>query len=161
MTSPIRIRLAAALLPLALAAPAFGAGTESAPSAGATTSAPAPAAPSGYTEAKAAVEAGRYPEALKLLATVIKAEPRNADALNLMGFSNRKMNRLSEAARFYDAALKANPKHLGALEYQGEMFVEMGDYVRAKMNLNRLATLCGTCSEYADLHAALMAAGQG
>jgi predicted Zn-dependent protease len=156
MTTPFHARLAAAvLLPLAFAAvPVLAAGTDS----GAST---APAAQSGYAEAKAAVDAGRYPEALKLLAAVIKAEPRNADALNLMGYSNRKMNRMAEAARYYDAALKADPKHLGALEYQGEMFVETGDYTSARANLNRLAALCGKCAEYNDLHAALMAAGQG
>ena len=71
------------------------------------------------------------------------------------------MNRLSEAARYYDAALKANPKHLGALEYQGEMFVETGAYDKARMNLNMLAALCGTCEEFMDLQTALMAAGQG
>lgn len=156
MTTPFRARLAAALLPLAIAAagPVLAAGTDT----GATT---APAAQSGYAEAKTAVDAGRYPEALKLLAAVVRAEPRNADALNLMGYSNRKMNRYAEAARWYDAALKADPKHLGALEYQGELFVETGDYAKARANLNRLATLCGRCSEYTDLQAALMAAGQG
>ncbi|MFN6951531.1 MAG: tetratricopeptide repeat protein [Albidovulum sp.] len=156
MSAPSRTRLAAALVPLLLLAPTAGlaAGSDT----GAST---VPAAQTGYAEAKAAVDAGRYPEALKLLAVVLKAEPRNADALNLMGYANRKMKRMAEAARWYDAALKANPKHLGALEYQGEMFVEMGDYARARNNLNRLATLCGTCNEYHDLRAALMAAGQG
>ena len=156
MTTPFRARLAVALLPLAIAAagPVLAAGTDT----GATT---APAAQSGYAEAKTAVDAGRYPEALKLLAAVVRAEPRNADALNLMGYSNRKMKRFAEAARYYDAALKANPRHLGALEYQGELFVETGDYVRAHANLDRLAALCGTCEEHNDLRAALVAKGQG
>ncbi|WP_347312329.1 tetratricopeptide repeat protein [Defluviimonas sp. SAOS-178_SWC] len=119
-----------------------------------------PASQPGYSEAKAAADAGRYPAALKILATVVKAEPRNADALNLMGYSNRKMKRYEEAARYYEAALKANPKHLGALEYQGELFIETGDFVKAKTNRDRLAALCGTCEELADLQAALAAAGQ-
>lgn len=156
MTTPFRAKLAAAILPLALAAAvsAYAADTG-------TTAATAPAMEPGFAEAKAAVDDGRYPEALKLLAAVIKAEPRNADALNLMGYSNRKMKRFAEAARYYDAALKANPRHLGALEYQGELFVETGDYVRAHANLDRLAALCGTCEEHNDLRAALVAKGQG
>ena len=96
-----------------------------------------------------------------ILAAVLKAEPRNADALNLMGYSNRKMNRFPEAERWYQAALKANPKHLGALEYQGELYVEMGEYAKARANLDRLAALCGTCEEYTDLQTALLSAGQG
>lgn len=155
MTATLRLRLAAALLPVAFAAgPALGVGTNTGASA-------TPATQSGFAEAQAAVDAGRYPEALKLLAAVIKVEPRNADALNLMGYSNRKMNRPAEAARYYAAALKADPKHLGALEYQGELFVETGDYVSARTNLNLLAKFCGSCAEYNDLRAALMAAGQG
>ncbi|MGB7319915.1 MAG: tetratricopeptide repeat protein [Albidovulum sp.] len=114
----------------------------------------------GYGEAKAAVDAEQYPAALKILAKIVKAEPRNADALNLMGYSNRKMNRLSEAARYYEAALKVNPGHLGALEYQGEMFVETGDFASAKANLSKLRNSCGTCEEMQDLEAALAAAGQ-
>lgn len=114
----------------------------------------------GYSEAKSAVDAGRYPEALKILAQVVKAEPRNADALNLMGYSNRKMKRYGEAARYYEAALKADPKHLGALEYQGELYVETGDFAKAKANRDRLAVLCGSCEELAELQAVLTAAGQ-
>lgn len=113
-----------------------------------------------FTEAKAAVEAGRYPEALKLLAKVVKAEPKNADAWNLMGFSNRKMNRLGEAARYYDIALRLDPKHIGALEYQGELFVETGDYDRARQNLKLIGAICGQCQEAIDLQAALYAKGQ-
>lgn len=144
-----------AIAALAHAAPAaFAAGTD-------TTASAAPAAQSGYAEAKAAVDAGQYAQALKLLAAVVKAEPRNADALNLMGFSNRKMNRFPEAERWYQAALKADPKHLGALEYQGELYVEIGDYAKARANLDRLGIYCGTCEEYNDLRTALLAAGQG
>ncbi|MCB2117031.1 MAG: tetratricopeptide repeat protein [Rhodobacteraceae bacterium] len=156
MTDLFRTALGAATVAaLALAAPAaFAAGTE-------TTTSTAPAAQSGYAEAKAAVDGGQYAQALKLLAAVLKAEPRNADALNLMGYSNRKMNRFPEAERWYQAALKANPKHLGALEYQGELYVEMGEYAKARANLDRLAALCGTCEEYTDLQTALLSAGQG
>lgn len=120
----------------------------------------ATAAPSGMEAAQEAVDAGRYPEALKLLAAVVKTEPRNADALNLMGYANRKMKRLNEAARYYEAALKVDPKHIGALEYQGELFVETGDYDRARQNLKLIGAICGACEEAIDLRAALDAKGQ-
>jgi tetratricopeptide (TPR) repeat protein len=77
-----------------------------------------------------------------------------------MGYSNREMNRLSEAARYYEAALKVNPKHIGALEYQGERFVEMQDYDRARQNLKLIGAICGHCEEAIDLRAALDAKGQ-
>lgn len=162
MTRPLRTRFAAALLPLMMgpAGPALSAGT-GAPAGTADPAAAPVTTPAGLAEARAAVDAGRYPEALRLLAAVVRAEPRNADALNLMGYSNRRMNRFIEAARWYDAALKADPRHLGALAYQGELYVETGDYARAHANLDRLSMLCGTCAEYDNLRAALVAAGQG
>ncbi len=147
------------LTPLAAACFAAGLALSAVPGLAAGNDTTTATSQPGYAEAKAAVDAGRYPEALKILAQVVKAEPRNADALNLMGYSNRKMNRYSEAARYYEAALKADPMHLGALEYQGELFVEMGDFVKAKANRDRLSALCGNCEELTDLQAALTEAG--
>lgn len=147
------------LTPLAAACFAAGLALSAAPGLTADNDSTTPASQPAYSEAKAAVDAGRYPEALKILATVVKAEPRNADALNLMGYSNRKMNRYGEAARYYEAALKADPKHLGALEYQGELYIETGDFVKAKANRDRLSALCGSCEELTDLQAALTEAG--
>ena len=66
---------------------------------------------------------------------VVKAEPKNADAWNLMGYSSRHLKNYTEAARYYALALRANPRHVGALEYQGELFVETGDYAKARQNL--------------------------
>ena len=147
------------LIPIFAACFAVGLAVTAGTSFAAGSDSTTPASQSSYNEAKAAVDAGRYPEALKILAQVVKAEPRNADALNLMGYSNRKMNRYSEAARYYEAALKADPKHLGALEYQGELFIEMGDFAKAKANRDRLSVLCGSCEELTDLQAALTEAG--
>ncbi|SPH24471.1 hypothetical protein DEA8626_03523 [Defluviimonas aquaemixtae] len=113
-----------------------------------------------YAEAQAAVDSGSYVQALRILAGVVKAEPRNADAWNLMGYASRKMNRLDEADRYYATALRIDPRHMGALEYQGELFLERGDVDRARQNLSMLRGLCRTCDEYKDLIAAFDAAGQ-
>jgi hypothetical protein len=48
---------------------------------------------------------------------------------------------------------------LGALEYQGELFITTGKLDQAKANLAKLQGLCGTCEEAQDLEAALKAAG--
>ena len=113
-----------------------------------------------YADAKAAVDAGKYKTAIQTLRVLVKTEPRNADAWNLLGFSSRKLERYDDAAQYYDIALKLDPKHLGALEYQGELFVKTGALTRAKANLKSLKSLCGKCEEYTDLKAALAAAGQ-
>ncbi|MCB2127950.1 MAG: tetratricopeptide repeat protein [Rhodobacteraceae bacterium] len=110
--------------------------------------------------ARGQIDAGDYRNALKSLAVIVKAEPRNADAWNLMGFASRKMKQYDNAARYYETALKIDPKHLGALEYQGELFVLTQQYDSARANLKRLQDLCGSCEEAGDLNKALASAGQ-
>ena len=94
-------------------------------------------------------------QAISALLDVVDAAPGNADAYNLLGFASRKSGDLDRAWVFYDAALRINPNHLGALEYQGELFILQGDIAAAEANLVKLAAACGACAEYADLAAAL------
>lgn len=155
--SQISFARAAALL-LVLAGPAVAADSGGNSSNSASTAA-APAT-AGLTEARAAIDAGQYSKAMRILAPVAKAEPKNADAWNLLGFSARHLKNYNEAARYYSIALKVNPKHTGALEYQGELFVETGQYDQAKQNLKMLQAICGSCEEANDLQSALQAKGQ-
>ena len=113
-----------------------------------------------YVDAKAAVDAGKYKSAIVALKVLVKTDPKNADAWNLLGFSSRKLKKYEDAAKYYDTALRLDPKHRGALEYQGELFIVTGAFDQAKANLKSLKSLCGTCEEFADLKAALSAAGQ-
>ena len=136
----------ASTLFMLLTSPVFAIGTEESP--GASTA-----------QAQAAVDAGDYAGALTLLQPIVAAEPGNADALNLVGFASRKLGQLDQASSFYRAALAADPNHLGALEYQGELFVMTGNVAGAQANLARLQALCGSCEAEADLAAALAGAG--
>ena len=78
--------------------------------------------------------------------------PNNADVNNLLGFVNRKLKMYSQSATYYTKALKIDPNHLGALEYQGELFVIQKKTALAKKNLDKLKKLCGVnCEEYLDL----------
>jgi predicted Zn-dependent protease len=106
-----------------------------------------------YADAKAAIDREDYAGALPILDKLTADEPQNADAWNLRGFANRKLGNMDEAAKSYSVALKINPAHLGALEYQGEMFVQIGQIDNAKANLATLTGLCGTCEEMTDLAA--------
>ena len=78
--------------------------------------------------------------------------PNNADVNNLLGFVNRKLKQYSQSATYYTKALKIDPNHLGALEYQGELFMIQKKTALAKKNLDKLKKLCGVkCEEYLDL----------
>ncbi len=83
--------------------------------------------------------------------------PRSADWNNLMGYSHRKARTpdLAAAERYYDAALKIDPRHRGALEYSGELFLQLGDLARAEQRLAALAQTCGACEERKDLETAI------
>ena len=64
------------------------------------------------------------------------------------------------ALGFYLKALKINPKHKGAHEYLGELYVETGQLAKAREMLADLEKLCGntSCEEYEDLEKAINAA---
>jgi len=138
---------------LGLSAPVLAAGSED------DSSATSPASAASYADAKAAVYAGNYAAAIPMLKDITAAEPQNADAWNLLGFSSRKSGDMKAASKAYAKALKINPGHLGALEYQGEMFVQTGQADKAKANLDKLKSLCGTCEEMQDLEKVMKAAG--
>jgi Flp pilus assembly protein TadD len=132
--------------------PALAAGTSDGSSSAAAT-------PSAYDEAKAAVDSANFTAALPMLMRLTKAEPQNADAWNLLGFTYRKLGQLDDSNTAYLTVLSINPNHLGALEYQGELFITTGKIDAAKANLVKLQGLCGTCEEAADLEKALKAVG--
>ena len=117
------------------------------------------ASQAGFPEAKAAVDAGNYAAALPMLVVLTKDDPKNADAWNLLGYTHRMLGENGEASAAYLKVLAINPDHLGALEYQGELYIQTGKLDLAKANLARLQGLCGNCEEFGDLEKALTAAG--
>jgi tetratricopeptide (TPR) repeat protein len=100
---------------------------------------------------RAKIEAKDFKGAIAELTPMLETN-QHADVYNLMGFSLRKTGDLKQAATFYAKALDFDPNHKGALEYQGELFLQMGDIDRAKANLAKLASLCPQgCEERDDL----------
>ncbi|PIF78262.1 hypothetical protein CLU95_5446 [Variovorax sp. 54] len=82
----------------------------------------------------------------------------NADWNNLMGYSLRKSGagKWSASEKYYDAALRIDPKHRGALEYSGELYLSLGDLPRAEQRLAALGQACAmNCPEYGDLKASV------
>ena len=134
-----------------LAGPALAAGG----GGGTDTQRAAPANPS-FTQAKALIEAKRYPEAMPLLQQVVAKDPKNADAYNLMGYATRKSGDPNASLQYYNQALAIDPKHLGAHEYVGEAYLQLGRLPEAEQHLARLDSLCTFgCTEYRMLKAAI------
>lgn len=124
---------------------------------------PAPARaviPATLDGAQKRIDAGDYTGALPILTQIVQADPRNADALNLMGYSLRKTGKTELALQYYNAALGLMPRHLGANEYLGELYVELGQFDKAKERLVVLRAVCGEdCKQTKELEQAIQSRG--
>jgi tetratricopeptide (TPR) repeat protein len=133
---------------LASAAPVFAIG-------GTNTTVSAPASPS-MAQALAEIKAKNWTKAIADLKQIIAAEPSNAEAYNQLGFAYRNIGKYDLSGRAYAKVLQLDPNHTGALEYQGELFIKLGQVDKAKANLAKIKTICGTtCEAYVDLSKAL------
>ena len=130
------------------------------------TSEPGPRAPASSSSSKnvttelnsirISIDSGKYTSALTALKIADKSYPNNADVNNLLGYTSRKLKQYTHAGVYYTKALTIDPKHLGALEYQGELFMLLKKSTPAKMNLEKIKAICGTnCEEYLDLKKAI------
>ena len=110
------------------------------------------------TPARQLIAEGKWVAAIDALKQV--NETGNADWNNLMGYSHRKAKTpdYPAAERYYDEALRLNPKHRGALEYSGELYLMIGDLPRAEARLAALDKVCTFgCEEYTDLKKSIAA----
>jgi Flp pilus assembly protein TadD len=108
------------------------------------------------TSVRAQIKARNYAAAVGELKGMIDKGIQHADLYSLLGFSLRKSGDRKMAMTFYTKALEFNPDHKGALEYQGELFVETGDLTKARENAAKLAKLCPQgCEEREDLDKAI------
>ncbi len=145
--------------PSSVAAPfTLGGASSVAPPASVAAAAPV-TVPMLLAEGRTAIAAKKWPDAIVVLKKAEALDPKNADVQNLLGFSSRNNGDYTSALAHYAAALKINPKHVGALEYQGVAYVLLGQTSKARANLASLQKICGTtCVQYKDLAAALKAA---
>ncbi len=114
---------------------------------------------SDLARARAMIKAKDFRAALTEL-RLFEGRLDHADLYNLLGFAYRKTGDYGRAETYYERALRMDPNHLGALEYQGELFLETNRMDQARANLTRLTTLCPKgCEELDDLRAAVKAKG--
>ena len=107
--------------------------------------------------ARAAVAAKNWTAAIDELKRINATS--SADWNNLMGYSLRKADataNLAEAEKNYNEALRLEPKHRGALEYSGELYLMTGNLEMAEQRLAALDKACFLpCEEYTDLKRAV------
>ena len=104
-----------------------------------------------YAQAVEAVNSKKFQKAISYLSDVLQVKPSDANALNYLGYSYRKLGKYDKAIMYYKRALREKPDHLGANEYLGEAYLETGKLALAEQHLTRLKSACGNCEEYQDL----------
>lgn len=135
-----------------IAGPALGAGGDSGGYGGSQSSGRS----AEYEAAAAHVGEERYGAAIPLLEAAVAAAPTDADAYSLLGFAYRKTGDYERSAPAYERALAIDPRHLNALEYQGELFLSLGDMEGAEANLAKISKQClSTCEQERQLEAAI------
>ncbi len=91
----------------------------------------------------------RYAKAQKLLLKSNKKKPLQADTLNYLGFTTRKLGDYEKGEEFYLQGLQIEPNHNGINEYLGELYMVTNRMDLAKERLEVLKS-CG-CKEYKQL----------
>ena len=110
-----------------------------------------------YFSAEKFINKKQFSDAIIKLNEALATDSKDADIYNYLGFSHRKLGKMEKAAFFYNKALEINPKHKGALEYQGEMFLTLNKIGKAEENLKKLDKICFLgCSEFDKLKKSIM-----
>ena len=91
----------------------------------------------------------RYAKAQKLLLKSNKEKPLQADTLNYLGFTTRKLGDYENGEKYYLLGLEIEPNHNGINEYLGELYVVTNRMDLAKERLKVLETC--NCEEYNEL----------
>ncbi len=105
---------------------------------------------------KMAIQNKQWNAAIDAFKKVVAKDANNADAHNYLGYAYRSSNKLDDAFKHYNTALKLNPNHVGAHEYIGVAYLKVNQPEKAKEHLAKLEKICGTkCEEYEDLSKAI------
>ena len=91
----------------------------------------------------------KYAKAQKLLLKSNEKKPLQADTLNYLGFTTRKLGDYEGGEKFYLLGLQIEPNHNGINEYLGELYVATNRMDMAKERLEVLKTC--NCEEYNEL----------
>ena len=95
-----------------------------------------------YYDAMKLIKNKSFVSAIKSLKKAEINSKNDPDIYNYLGFANRKLGNLDKASYNYRKALEISPKHKGALEYQGEMYLTLGKLEKAEENLKKLESIC-------------------
>jgi tetratricopeptide (TPR) repeat protein len=111
-----------------------------------------------FAAGKRALVAEDWNGAIVALELAVLRDPRNADIQNYIGYAYRRLRQLGPAMGHYQQALMFNPRHRGAREHLGELYLVLGEPIKAEEQLAALKEICLIlCDELTDLERAITA----
>lgn len=111
-----------------------------------------------FVAGKKALAAEDWTGAIAALKLAALRDPRNADIANYIGYAYRRLRQLGPAMGHYQQALMFNPRHRGAHEHLGELFLTLREPAKAEEHLAALERICLVpCEEFGDLQRAIAA----
>ncbi len=105
---------------------------------------------------KVELVSGRTDAAIDLFETALVLQPGNAAIMLHLAEATRRQGMQGKAIHYYRQALEQDPQNLLAISGEGAAMVEKGAVEKARRNLARLQSLCGTdCAATRTLAAAI------
>ncbi|HMS96898.1 MAG TPA: tetratricopeptide repeat protein [Tabrizicola sp.] len=95
-----------------------------------------------YRAVRELAYAGRYTDAMKILATMTEGE--TARVMTYRGFLLRKTGQVEEGIAAYEEAIRLDPANLLARSYYGQLLVEMDEIQLAQAQLDEIRLHGGT-----------------
>jgi tetratricopeptide (TPR) repeat protein len=103
-------------------------------------------------QGRSLLAAGKFEDAQTALEASLAVDPRNRWAYVEAARVAEKQKLYGKAIRLTNKALAMEPNDLDALAVQGEAMVEMGAVARARVNLQKIKTICTKgCPQVAQL----------
>jgi tetratricopeptide (TPR) repeat protein len=111
-----------------------------------------------FAAGKKAIAKGEWTNAITALEFPAARDPRNADIHDYIGYARRRLTQPGPAMGQFQEALLLNPRHRGAHEHLGELFLALNEPARAEQQLGALKQICLIpCAEVDSLQQAIAA----
>jgi tetratricopeptide (TPR) repeat protein len=91
--------------------------------------------------AKVFMATKRYEQAIEAFQQLSKAEPRNAQYLNMIGIAYLDLTNLPQAQKYFERAVKVDKKYFSALNNLGMVWYEQKNYRRAIREYERAVAI--------------------
>jgi Flp pilus assembly protein TadD len=109
-----------------------------------------------FAAGKRALAAEEWKGAIAALELAALRDPRNADIQNYIGYAYWRLHQPGPAMGHFHQALMFSPRHRGAREHLGDLYLMLGEPVKAEEQLVALKDICLVpCNEVPELERAI------